>query len=129
MYQAQGQGSLGFYTNNNTQALRIFNPDFGRQVKYSFVLNNFSSVREAEHFCLSVYPNPTTDFLTIQSFENIVNATIDIYDVAGNIVFSKKQDFADNSIIEIDVSHLLTGSYSVRISGGKRSSWGSFVKK
>jgi hypothetical protein len=128
MYPNQGQGSIRFTNFNSTQTLKSFNPDFGQRIRYSFVLNNFHSIRAVEDINLSVYPNPTTDLLFIQSYESVANALIDIFDVSGKVVFSKSFDLTDNNIIELGISHLVTGSYSVRISKGNRHSWGKFIK-
>ena len=60
---------------------------------------------------IDIYPNPSDDIINIE-IENINNATIEIYNISGRLVFSK----ALNSRIEkIDISGLLEGMYFVKV--------------
>ncbi|UCH15338.1 MAG: T9SS type A sorting domain-containing protein, partial [Bacteroidales bacterium] len=64
-----------------------------------------------ENRTVDIYPNPSDDIINIE-IENINNATIEIYNVSGMLVFSK----ALNSKVEkIDVSGLLEGIYFVKV--------------
>jgi hypothetical protein len=128
-YPGQGNGRIGFYDSTAKKGVKVFNPDFGKKITYSFVLNSFSSVREDEKIALSVYPNPTSSILNIQLFENINNAKIDIYDISGNIVATSIKNITENNVYDLDISKLNTGSYSVRITNGKRTTWSKFIKK
>ena len=79
-------------------------------------LDNFNVSLE-----LSVYPNPTTETITI---ERISEMTIDyaITDMTGRVVATGKIDSLQS---EVNVSQLETGSYQFLIEGSKPS---TFVK-
>ncbi|WP_333850551.1 T9SS type A sorting domain-containing protein [Epilithonimonas sp.] len=71
---------------------------------------------------LKIYPNPTSDFLTLNTKEKINN--FEIYDSSG-----KKVNGELNSNNQIDVSKLLKGVYYIRILTGKDSWTSKFIKK
>ncbi len=75
-------------------------------VTYSDSNNN---VQEAQMINFSIFPNPSSEVITIQSEENIVR--IEILNLAGELLLT--QDHALNSI---DVRELSAGSYFVRVS-------------
>ena len=60
---------------------------------------------------LTIHPNPSDDIINVE-IENPDNATIEIYNVSGKLVFSK----ALSSMVEkIDISGLSEGMYFVRV--------------
>jgi hypothetical protein len=64
-----------------------------------------------ENNTINIYPNPSDDIINID-IENINNATIEIYDVNGTLIFSK----ALNSNFEkIDISGFSGGLYLVKV--------------
>jgi len=65
---------------------------------------------------LTVYPNPTTDQLTIEFNESLnTNATFQVYNLAGTLVKEFKQDEISTKAI-LDVSELMAGSYLIQSS-------------
>ena len=91
---------------------------------YDFTANisgivNISDITEN----INIYPNPASNFVTIETGSNIEN--IYIYNTVGQIVsVSKLQNFK-TSKIEIDVSNLQSGIYFLNI----ETENGSFVKQ
>lgn len=62
---------------------------------------------------ITVYPNPTDDYITL-SMPQSIDASLKIYNVAGQIVYyAKKQTLGQNH--RIPVSYLSQGSYVLRI--------------
>ncbi len=59
---------------------------------------------------LMVYPNPTTNQLTIVSHQFSVN-TIEVRNMVGQIVFNKQLNNSINQKIQLDVSRLSSGIY------------------
>ena len=76
-----------------------------------------------------VYPNPTNNFVIIKATEDFGLATIKIYDINGNIVISEQHNMVENNVINIDVSKLLIGYYSICVSVNDKEQWSNFVKK
>jgi len=58
-----------------------------------------------------LYPNPSGDVINID-IENVNNATIEIYNVSGNLIFSKA---LNSKFAKIDISGLPNGIYIVKV--------------
>lgn len=62
---------------------------------------------------LAVYPNPATDYLHIETNNDVTIETIDLYDMTGRAVKSfKSSDVQDNTI---SVSNVISGNYILKI--------------
>jgi hypothetical protein len=65
---------------------------------------------------ISVYPNPTSNFLTIDvSFIELNNSEVSIFDMNGRVVL--QPNIAVNAVNRLDVSHLENGIYVLDIQG------------
>jgi hypothetical protein len=64
-----------------------------------------------ENSTLEIYPNHSDDIINIK-IENINNATIEIYNVSGRLVFSKA---LNSKIQKIDMSSLSEGIYFIKV--------------
>lgn len=73
---------------------------------------------------LNIYPNPTVDFLTVETQEKEYN--LSIFDAIGNKVKDYQHNFKTNGVI--NVSALPKGVYYVVVAG-KENAMASFVKK
>jgi hypothetical protein len=62
-------------------------------------------------FGIQVYPNPVTDFLTIENNTSEV-LSVNVYDVSGKLIISKS---LNQPIESIDVSQLAKGTYLVEL--------------
>ena len=62
----------------------------------------------------SVYPNPTSDRISVQTNENI--SKVEIYNTLGQTVFQEKNNFTN-----MNVSELRSGMYFMKIFSGERS--------
>ncbi|HWY36509.1 MAG TPA: T9SS type A sorting domain-containing protein, partial [Nitrosopumilaceae archaeon] len=60
---------------------------------------------------ISVYPNPFSDkcYISVKGIDQSENLTITIYDILGNLVFSKKSN--PSPLITIDRNNLSAGTY------------------
>ena len=77
-----------------------------------------------ENAKIEIFPNPTTDFLNIET-EEITNGTISIYSVNGSLV---KEDVLNGSHNSINVNALSNGNYFYKISCGDKEISGKFAK-
>jgi hypothetical protein len=71
---------------------------------------------------LKIYPNPSSDFLTIQS-NNLINP-IFIYDITGKLII---QNIGNAEEINIDISNLRSGLYFIKSSSINSSFMRSFL--
>jgi hypothetical protein len=80
-------------------------------------------VDSKENRTIDIYPNPSDDRINIE-IENINNATIEIYNVSGRLVFSKE---LNSRIEKIDISGLLKGIYIVKVMQNRAVNIGKVV--
>lgn len=74
----------------------------------------------------SLYPNPVSDVLNINSKESIEISSIHIYNVMGQLMMVIPNA---KSTTSIDVSHLSSGNYFVKINSDKGTSNTKFIKR
>jgi hypothetical protein len=70
-----------------------------------------SEIEEYKKDVLSIYPNPSDDIINIE-FENINNATIEIYNVSRKLIFSKS---INSNVEKINISNFSKGIYIVKV--------------
>ncbi len=101
---------VGSYTVTVTDANNCFAVANG-MVDFLSGLGSIESLSE-----LSIFPNPTKDWLTISAiFENRTNVQVQLLDMASRIVYS--DSFASTNVqASFDVSSLAKGVYYVRLS-------------
>jgi hypothetical protein len=66
---------------------------------------------------IKIYPNPAIDNITIDINLPLENAEINIYDVAGRIVWQKK-NVNEKDKHNVDISKLIKGIYFVKVMSG-----------
>jgi hypothetical protein len=72
---------------------------------------------------ISVYPNPSSDFLKISAFKNIDE--INIYDIMGKQVYSNK---TNTKTLDLNILNFKNGYYSIKIKVGEFIKVKSFIK-
>ena len=72
---------------------------------------------------ISVYPNPSSDFLKILALKNIDE--INIYDIMGKQVYSNK---TNTKTLDLNISNFKNGYYSIKIKVGEFIKVKSFIK-
>ena len=98
------QGSIGLVSTSDIQVRQGF-------IQPS-VLKDMLSQSDNTELQATVFPNPTSEYLTI-SFDEIVDSEINIYiyDVNGRLVLDKKTHCLSD--IQLSVLHLQTGNYFI----------------
>lgn len=79
---------------------------------------------------ITLYPNPTDEFLSVQMPENLISETseISLYDVNGRLL--KSQEFkVENREIRISVENLSNGVYLLRVTNNDQNWSQLFIKK
>ncbi|HMI07251.1 MAG TPA: T9SS type A sorting domain-containing protein [Flavobacterium sp.] len=76
--------------------------------------------------CFTVYPNPASNVLNIQTKGNIAVTSIEIYNTLGQLVLAIPNA---GKIPAVDVSQLKSGNYFIKINSDKGSSNSKFIKR
>ena len=77
---------------------------------------------------ISIYPNPGAGQYQLVLRDNVTDpVTIRIYDVLGKVLYSKVIDLSGNVPLELNLGHLATGTYYMRVSSDQYSSDIRFV--
>jgi len=76
----------------------------------------------------AISPNPTTDYINIQSFDYQTNKTnIEVIDMAGKPILSLQEELTEN--YRLDVSSLSAGIYLLRLTSGQNVNTFKIVKQ
>ncbi len=119
---SQDEITLSGNSNQNTIDGQIINNTGGdNYLVFSLekdILNTSETLKEN----IKLFPNPTSDFISITTKEKINN--IEIYDSTG-----RKVAIEFNSKNQIDVKKLISGFYYIRITTDKNNLTSKFIKK
>ena len=82
-----------------------------------------TGIAQAEANAFSVYPNPTNGQFTLVSDWNAAQATIQITDLSGKLVFQSNQALVAGQPIAFDLNGIHSGLYIVSVTEGMRSQY------
>jgi N-acetyl-anhydromuramyl-L-alanine amidase AmpD len=113
-------------TSGNTYywTVRLWSPSTGSS-KYtpvrSFTINGTTSKMTFNTSDILLYPNPSTGTLNISFESNTEEAEVNIYDISGNTVFTKKYKTEKGTVtINEDISKLKNGNYFLLLNDGEK---------
>lgn len=115
-HPAQGKGNLYFKNTFNQIRIKTFNPDFGKFLKYSFVVGNINQVdgKIISEEIFDISPNPASSLIELKlNVDSSPGLIISITDIWGREY--KKLDYSalKYGIARIDVTQLPKGLYMV----------------
>lgn len=87
------------------------------------------SVNANEFLGLNVYPNPSNGLLTITSNSALTTSKMQIIDLRGRIITSKKPSVLDSNAVQIDISEIAQGSYLLVIENENYRSVKTIIKQ
>ncbi len=101
-----GSGTSGIFRFNQyapavggEAAIYTFNPDFGAEATEYFAVSSFVGIKNNEMINFEVYPNPASDFISVESSEFVgKNIILNLFDMYGKKVWSAPATGAKNSI-------------------------------
>ncbi len=120
-----GMGTLQLYSQKHS--IFYFSLIYRYEASYSSFITGIANIGPNKS-CLSVFPNPATEKITIERSEPITNmiSSIIIYGMDGREMIRQQ---GQGSRSEINVSSLPNGSYFIRLISKERIEFGKFVKK
>ncbi|MCL2290971.1 MAG: T9SS type A sorting domain-containing protein [Bacteroidetes bacterium] len=116
----QGTVPLTLFYNNMQSYIRAYSSGHKRTATYFKLMTN---IAENAAVNITVYPNPTNGQLQVKSYELQVTS-ISFFDIYGRSIQTPSMSLSSPETV-IDLSHLLSGLYFVRIS----TTVGEIVKK
>jgi len=105
-YPEQGNGF--FQVRPLSGPLTSFEPEFGREINYSFVIGGFTNVEENKNIELLVYPNPTSNIINLES--NVLIEEHRLVDISGRIL---QENVLNDFNTIIDLSNYTNGIYFI----------------
>ncbi len=111
---AYSVGQVVYTTNTGT------NGSVAQGVQQPFEISVVTGIEEAKGINLSVlaYPNPTTDFLTLEVKEfELSNLSFQLFDMNGKLLQSEKITGNQTSIV---ISNLVPATYFVKVTEGNK---------
>jgi len=110
-------------TNSTTQSIPLSGV---RILSFKNYSTNISSEFSKENTILSLYPNPSSDILTISLGEvDLTGSQVEILNIRGQLV---QNTILQNNNGKIDISGLITGMYVLRIKSINKFSTIKFIK-
>jgi hypothetical protein len=117
---AQGSGIIRFKSSTSSVILKNFNTDFGGQVYQQFTVGMTNSIEDsliAPDARMEVFPNPTDGNVSVNvALDERQDATVEVYDLLGNVVYAYSIQNEMNDTRYIDLSFLESGVYMVVLS-------------
>lgn len=78
---------------------------------------------------LNVYPNPAAEYITLSSDDfNTGMSVVNIYNLRGQKVYSSELSTAPGTELSIPVDKLMSGVYTVSVTGGNKIYKGQFIR-
>ncbi len=128
VYDAYGDGinagfGSGYFEVYSADGSRLFRNDgmFGKQAVYSFDITEPYGIAEVDQDYTSVYPNPATDNVTVNSGNNV--KLVEIFNLQGQLVKTE----ANTNVVS--VKELANGMYMMKVTSERGVSMHKVVKK
>lgn len=118
-----GYGEAKFRSGSTDSTYKMFQSDFGTEIRYQFLIDNTLSVsKNIKSTSTKIIPNPNNGNFIIESDLLKYNfSSINIFDALGNLVYSIKNETRLNKV-NLNLEKLSKGIYMVNISSEKGSS-------
>lgn len=124
-YYKDSDGSLVFRTNAGNVSVPSLNINESFSTTEGLITNTLSINGEASQLDgIKIFPNPVSEYLSIQSNESISIQSIQVIDINGRTVLTQKE-----SLDTINTEQLQSGFYTLSISTDKGSLTRKFIKK
>ena len=110
--------------------VRFYNSTSNGYVVAAFQIETDGVLGIEQNFAnnFSVYPNPTSGIVVIQSNNAFPNLEIALFDMNGRLLYSEL-NVASSNRLQLDISNLASGMYLLRINSEERTTVKQLVKR
>ncbi len=114
---SQGTGYLRLFRESNGSLIKNFENDFGKEFRYSFVIDNFTYIQDqGKSIKFNVYPNPTTGKVYVDvDLHNSSDLIVEITDVTGRVISKKTINDMFNNTLFFNLENESKGIYFCKI--------------
>ena len=112
---AEGEGA--FYIRNFANVIKVFEPDFGSIIRYSFVVGDITNIEAPEFsYTFDVFPNPTSGTFDIR-LDLVESQDIELllFDMTGRLIQSSEQNDFSYGTVSMDLTGYPDGMYQVTL--------------
>lgn len=128
-YPDQGSGYLKI-VDGTGKDIKVFNPDFGHGVSYSFYVGSYSLVQEPNlDNIVYLFPNPAENELNISLNDISGNINVFVFNQLGEKIQTNQFTVNPNSIVKIATVDFPAGNYIIQIDNGQYKISKKFIKK
>ncbi len=113
----QGKGSLYFTKKDRPRRIKSFNPDFGKFLRYSFLIGSIDRVdnQMLSGDVFDIFPNPATGYAKVKfNVVSLHNSRLEISDITGRKIIQFDENMLTPEEINIDFSGYPPGLYLVK---------------
>ena len=112
-------GSVSFSVGQTAFSANVgSNGSVTQGVQQPYEISVLSVAEQAENISLSVYPNPSTDYLYLTSSDEISGLSYQLFDMNGRLLKSEK--ITENQT-NIDMQGLVSATYFVKVNQGNKT--------
>ena len=112
-------GSVSFSVGQMTFSANVGpNGSVAQGVQQPYEISVLSVAEQAENINLSVYPNPSTDYLYLTTSDEISNLSYQLFDMNGRLLQSEK---IIGNQTNINMQGLVSATYFVKVNQGNKT--------
>lgn len=100
---------------NNTSYYRIVQQDFDGK-RNAFPWQRFELQNQSNQMTIKAYPNPVRNFLNVEIDSSNPDAIVSLVNIKGQTVLAENVQINEKTTKRIDVSHLQSGIYNLKVS-------------
>ncbi len=86
----------------------------------NFIIDGTLSTEDFELNNIAIYPNPSTGIFTVSTGNKAIEK-VEVYDVTGKVVLTKNDFSGVNSQTNLDLTHVSTGIYFIKMTSDNQS--------
>ena len=126
-FEMQDQGSYNGWDFENTWYMDYSHNynDHYPYFRYTDLLSDINEYKKSNLHILNVFPNPVNDILNFKYENSFPITKIEIYSTEGK----KLLDITKDKVNSINVKHLKSGSYFIKVKIGDRDRFSNFIKR